>query len=347
MPFSTQRDRGGKKQDMTKTALITGITGQDGYYLSHLLLNRGYRVVGLVPPHRQPNLAKLGTLAHQVEIYTVDLRDSPALLTAVEQLRPQEIYNLAAPSFVPDSWNDPLGTLDLITGTATRLLEAVRQVGLSTRFYQASSSEMFGDVDRSPQDEETPFRPKNPYAAAKLHAHWTMVHHRQRYGLFACSGILYNHESPLRPPQFVPRKISLAAASIKLGLTDTLEMGNLDAKRDWGFAGDHVEAMWRMLQVDEPEEYVIGTGKLHSVRELVNTAFECVNLDWTRHVVINTELLRPDEHFQLVANPTKAKKKLGWEPQVSFEELVQKMVQTDLERLQSGAIAPAASSPPV
>ncbi|MBC6432352.1 GDP-mannose 4,6-dehydratase [Nostoc sp. HG1] len=323
---------------MIKTALITGITGQDGYYLSHLLLNRGYRVVGLVPPHRQPNLTKLETLANQVEIFTVDLRDNAALLTAVEQLRPQEIYNLAAPSFVPDSWNDPLRTLDLITGTATRLLEAVRQVGLSTRFYQASSSEMFGDVFISPQDEETPFRPKNPYAAAKMHAHWTMVHHRQRYGLFACSGILYNHESPLRPPQFVTRKVSLAAASIKLGLTDTLEIGNLDAKRDWGFAGDYVEAMWLMLQADEPEEYVIGTGKLHSVRELVAAAFESVGLDWTNYVVLNTSLLRQDEHFQLVANPSKAKINLGWEPQVSFEELLEKMVKTDLERLQSGAL---------
>ncbi|MDM9584654.1 GDP-mannose 4,6-dehydratase [Nostoc sp. GT001] len=323
---------------MTKTALITGITGQDGYYLSHLLLNRGYRVVGLVPPHRQPNLTKLGILANQVEIFTVDLRDSAALLIAVEQLRPQEIYNLAAPSFVPDSWNDPLGTLDLITGTATRLLEAVRKVGLSTRFYQASSSEMFGDVFLSPQDEETAFRPKNPYAAAKMHAHWTMVHHRQRYGLFACSGILYNHESPLRPPQFVTRKVSLAAASIKLGLTDTLEMGNLDAKRDWGFAGDYVEAMWLMLQIDEPEEYVIGTGKLHSVRDLVATAFESVGLDWKQHVVLNTDFLRQDEHFELVANPSKAKRNLGWEPQVSFEELLEKMVKTDLERLQSGAL---------
>jgi len=323
---------------MIKTALITGITGQDGYYLSHLLLNRGYRVVGLVPPHRQPNLTKLGILANQVEIFTVDLRDNAALLTAVEQLRPQEIYNLAAPSFVPDSWNDPLGTLDLITGTATRLLEAVRKVGLSTRFYQASSSEMFGDVFISPQDEETAFRPKNPYAAAKMHAHWTMVHHRQRYGLFACSGILYNHESPLRPPQFVTRKVSLAAASIKLGLTDTLEIGNLDAKRDWGFAGDYVEAMWLMLQADEPEEYVIGTGKLHSVRDLLAAAFESVGLDWTNYVVLNTSLLRQDEHFQLVANPSKAKINLGWEPEVSFEELLEKMVKTDLERLQSGAL---------
>jgi len=293
---------------MTKTALVTGITGQDGYYL---------------------------------EIYNVDLRDPVALLNAVEQLRPQEIYNLAAPSFVPDSWKDPLGTLDLITGTATRLLDAVRQVGLSTRFYQASSSEMFGDVLSSPQDEETSFRPKNPYAAAKLHAHWTMVHHRQRYGLFACSGILYNHESPLRPPQFVTRKVSLAAASIKLGLAQTLEMGNLDAKRDWGFAGDYVKAMWLMLQAEEPEEYVIGTGKLHSVKELVSIAFESVGLNWQNHVVINTDLLRQDEHFQLVANPIKAKKNLGWETEVSFERLLEKMVQTDVERLQSGAIAQA------
>jgi GDPmannose 4,6-dehydratase len=328
---------------MTKTALVTGITGQDGYYLSHLLLSRGYRVVGLVPPNRQPNLTKLGNLAEQVEIYTVDLRNSKALITAVEQLRPQEIYNLAAPSFVPDSWQDPLGTLDLITGTATRLLEAIREVSLSTRFYQASSSEMFGDVNTSPQDEETPFRPKNPYAAAKMHAHWTMVHHRQRYGLFACSGILYNHESPLRGSQFVTRKISLAVASIKLGLANSLEMGNLNARRDWGFAGDYVDAMWRMLQVDEPEEYVIGTGHLHSVEELVSTAFDCVGLDWQKYVVVNPQLLRQDEHFQLVANPTKAKSKLGWEPLVSFEELLEKMVKTDLERLHNGTVAPVSN----
>ncbi|HLP90584.1 MAG TPA: GDP-mannose 4,6-dehydratase [Nostocaceae cyanobacterium] len=329
---------------MSKTALITGISGQDGYYLSHFLLQQGYRVVGLIPPHRQNNLTKLGSLREQVKIYTVDLRDPAALLTAVEQLLPQEIYNLAAPSFVPDSWHDPLGTLDLITGTATRLLDAVRKVGLSTRFYQASSSEMFGDVSVAPQDEQTPFRPKNPYAAAKLHAHWTMVHHRQRYGLFACSGILYNHESPLRPPQFVTRKVSLAVASIKLGLANSLEMGNLEAKRDWGFAGDYVNAMWRMLQVEEPEEYVIGTGKLHTVEELVATAFNCVDLDWRNFVKINTNLLRTDEHFQLVANPSKAKQNLGWEPEVNFHELLEKMVKTDLEKLQNGQIAPYTSS---
>lgn len=320
---------------MTKTALIAGITGQDGYYLSELLLSKGYRVLGLVPPERQSSVVKLGALANQVEIYGVDLTDSGALKEVVAQQHPAEIYNLAAPSFVPDSWNDPLGTLDLVTGTATRLLAAVREVGLDTRFYQASSSEMFGEVDRSPQDENTPFRPKNPYAAAKLHAHWTMVHHRQRYGLFACSGILYNHESPRRPPSFVTRKVSVAAASIKLGLSEVLEMGSLDAKRDWGYAGDHVEAMWRMLQADVPEEYVIGTGKLHSVRELVAAAFDAVGLDWQRYVVVNPKFLRQDEHFQLVADPGKAKGKLGWEPQVSFEQLVEKMVLHDLERLQT------------
>lgn len=319
---------------MNKTALITGITGQDGYYLSRLLLDYGYQVVGLVPPHRQPSIVKLASLANEIKIYAVDLTDSAALLKVVEELRPHEIYNLAAPSYVPGSWDDPLGTLDLITGTATRLLTAVRQVGIATRFYQASSSEMFGEVDRSPQDEETPFRPMNPYAAAKLHAHWSMVHHRQRYGLFACSGILYNHESPLRPPTFVTRKVSLAAASIKLGLTNVLQMGNLDAKRDWGYAGDHVEAMWRMLQADDPQEYVIGTGKLHSVRELIATAFECVGLDWNCYVTVDTNLLRADEHFQLVANPIKAKNNLGWEPQVNFEALIEKMVLNDLEQLQ-------------
>ncbi|BAZ07022.1 GDP-mannose 4,6-dehydratase [Calothrix sp. NIES-3974] len=332
---------------MVKTALITGITGQDGYYLSHLLVEKGYRVVGLVPPRRQPNLTKLGSLVNKVEIYTVDLTSSMALLTAIENLRPDEIYNLAAPSFVPDSWHNPLGTLDLITGTATRMLEAIRNVGLATRFYQASSSEMFGDVISSPQNEETTFRPKNPYAAAKLHAHWTMVHHRQRYGLFACSGILYNHESPLRSPQFMTRKVSLAAASIKLGITDRLEMGNLDAKRDWGFAGDYVEAMWRMLQVEQPEEFVIGTGILHSVREVVETAFDCVGLDWQKYIVVNPEFLRPDEHFQLVADPSKAKAKLGWQPKVKLAEVIEMMVQADLERLQCGSLAPTALIPRV
>ena len=323
---------------MAKTAAITGITGQDGYYLSRLLLEQNYRVVGLVPPGRRQSVSRLGNLADRVEIYAVDLTDSQTLLTAVEHFQPQEIYNLAAPSFVPDSWNDPLGCLDLITGTATRLLAAVRQIGLNSRFYQASTSEMFGEVTESPQDEATPFRPKNPYAAAKLHAHWTMVHHRQHYNLFACSGILFNHESPRRPPRFVTRKVCLSAAAIKLGLSDRLEMGNLDAKRDWGYAGDYVEAMWKMLQTDDPEDYVIGSGHLHSVRELVETAFNCVGLNWERYVDINPKFFRPDEHFQLVANPTKAKQQLNWEPQVSFEALLEKMVQTDLDRLQQGTI---------
>ncbi len=325
---------------MTKTALITGITGQDGYYLSRLLLGKGYRVVGLVPAARQSSVAKLDELAEQVEIYTVDLTDAIALTQAVEQLQPTEIYNLAAPSFVPRSWEDPLGTLDLVTGTATRLLSATRQLGLATRFYQASSSEIFGDVQSAPQTAETPFRPKNPYGAAKLHAHWTMVHHRDRYNLFACSGILYNHESPRRPPQFVTRKIALAAAAIKLGMRSSLAMGNLEAKRDWGFAGDHVEAMWRMLQADSPEDYVIGTGVLHSVQDLVAAAFSCVDLDWQKYVETDPDLIREDEHFQLVADPTKANQNLGWEPQVSFEQLVSQMVQADLQRLQLGTVAP-------
>jgi GDPmannose 4,6-dehydratase len=325
---------------MTKTALITGITGQDGYYLSRLMLGKGYRVVGLVPASRQSSVAKLDELAQQVEIYTVNLTDAIALTQAVEQLQPTEIYNLAAPSFVPRSWEDPLGTLDLVTGTATRLLSATRQLGLATRFYQASSSEIFGDVQSAPQTPETPFRPKNPYGAAKLHAHWTMVHHRDRYNLFACSGILYNHESPRRPPQFVTRKISLAAAAIKLGLRDRLSIGNLEAKRDWGFAGDHVEAMWRMLQADTPEDYVIGTGVLHTVQDLVAAAFSYVDLDWQQYVETDPGLIREDEHFQLVADPTKANTNLGWEPQVSFEQLVAQMVETDLQRLKAGTIAP-------
>lgn len=325
---------------MKKTALITGITGQDGYYLSKLLLQKGYRVVGLVPPSRQSSVTKLDELAEQVEIYSVALTSAEALTQAMAQLQPAEIYNLAAPSFVPASWDDPLGTLDLVTGTATRLLSATRELGLTTRFYQASSSEIFGDVQSAPQTAETPFRPKNPYGAAKLHAHWTMVHHRDRYGLFACSGILYNHESPRRPPQFVTRKISLAAAAIKLGQKSKLSMGNLNAKRDWGFAGDHVEAMWRMLQADTAEDYVIGTGRLHTVQELVEAAFSCVGLDWQHYVETDPGLIREDEHFQLVANPVKAKQNLDWEPQISFEQLVETMVQADLARLKAGTITP-------
>ena len=325
---------------MKKTALITGITGQDGYYLSRLLLDRGYRVVGLVPPGRQSSVTKMDDLVERVEIYSVALTSAEALTQAMETLQPDEIYNLAAPSFVPNSWEDPLGTLDLITGTATRLLSATRDLGLATRFYQASSSEIFGDVRAAPQTAETPFRPKNPYGAAKLHAHWTMVHHRERYGLFACSGILYNHESPRRPPQFVTRKISLAAAAIKLGLRNHLSIGNLDAKRDWGFAGDHVEAMWRMLQTDMADDYVIGTGVLHTVGDLVAAAFDCVGLDWQKYVETDPGLIREDEHFQLVADPSKAQENLSWQPQISFEQLVEMMVQADLERLKSGTIAP-------
>ncbi len=329
---------------MSKTALITGITGQDGYYLSKLLLGKGYRVVGLVPPERLSSVAKLDELAEKVEINAVPLTSAAALTEAVDRLQPTEIYNLAAPSFVPDSWNDPLGTLDLITGTATRLLKATRQLGLSTRFYQASSSEIFGDVQSSPQTAKTPFQPKNPYGAAKLHAHWTMVHHRERYGLFACSGILFNHESPRRPPQFVTRKISLAAAAIRLGLRDRLSIGNLQAKRDWGFAGDHVEAMWRMLQAEVAEDYVIGTGVLHTVEDLVATAFGCVGLDWQKYVETDPTLVRADEHFQLVGNPTKAKENLGWQPQVSFEQLIDTMVKADIHRLKAGEITPAGVS---
>ncbi len=325
---------------MAKTALITGITGQDGYYLSHLLVQKGYRVVGLVPPSRQASVAKLDEMAEAVTIAPVNLTNAADLTQVVQEFCPQEIYNLAAPSFVPASWDDPLGTLDLITGTATRLLDAIRQAGLETRFYQASSSEIFGDVQQSPQSETTNFRPKNPYGAAKLHAHWTMVHHRDRYGLFACSGVLYNHESPRRPPQFVTRKVALAAASIKLGLSDRLSMGNLEAKRDWGYAGDYVDAMWRMLQADTPEDYVIGTGILHTVQDLVATAFASVDLDWQQYVDVDPNLLRQDEHFQLVANPTKANTQLQWHPQISFEQLIATMVQTDLQRLQTGKIEP-------
>jgi GDPmannose 4,6-dehydratase len=320
---------------MGKTALITGITGQDGYYLSQWLLSQGYRVVGVVPEQRRSHLNKLGDLVERLEFFPVALTDPTGLMAVVEEVQPQEIYNLAAPSFIPDSWHDPLGTLDLVTGTATRLLDAVRKTGLDSRFYQASSSEMFGDVATAPQDESTPFRPKNPYAAAKAHAHWTMVHHRQRYDLFACSGILYNHESPRRPPNFVVRKVTQGVAAIKLGLSDRLLIGNLTAKRDWGYAQDYVQAMWRMLQTDQPEDYVIGTGQLHSVQELVETAFALVDLDWQKYTEVVPDLIRSDDHFQLVANPHKAKTQLGWQPQVSFTQLIENMVKADLALLQA------------
>ncbi|MGD1907292.1 MAG: GDP-mannose 4,6-dehydratase [Leptolyngbyaceae cyanobacterium] len=325
---------------MTRTALITGITGQDGYYLSRLLVQKGYRVVGLIPPSRRASIAKLNEMADAVTVAAVDLTDGVALRQVVADYKPREIYNLAAPSFVPATWDVPLGTLDLITVTATRLLNAVRQTGLETRFYQASSSEIFGDVQVSPQSDTTPFRPKNPYGAAKLHAHWTMVHHRDRYGLFACSGVLYNHESPRRPPQFVTRKVALAAASIKLGLSDRLSIGSLNAKRDWGYAGDYVDAMWRMLQANNPEDYVIGTGTLHTVQDLVETAFASVDLEWQKYVDVDAQFLRQDEHFQLMADPTKANAQLQWHPQVDFAQLIATMVKTDLDRLQAGTVKP-------
>lgn len=323
---------------MKKTAVITGVTGQDGFYLSQFLLRKGYKVAGLLPLNRQHNLNKLGSLVERIQICTINLQNPDDLLGVIDTLRPTEIYNLAAPSFVPASWDDPLGTLDLVTGTATRLLKSVRDLKLASRFYQASSSEMFGNVTESPQDENTPFRPRNPYGAAKLHAHWSMSHHRERYDLFACSGILYNHESPLRPPQFVTRKVTLAAASIKLGFSDYLKVGNLDAKRDWGFAGDYVDAMWRMLQSDSPEDYVIGTGQLRTVRELVSLAFGAVDLDWEKYVVVEESLFRPDEHFQLAANTHKAKVNLNWTPQVTFNQMIETMVLTDLKRLKNGEI---------
>jgi GDPmannose 4,6-dehydratase len=318
---------------MAKRALITGITGQDGSYLADLLLDKGYEVFGLVRRSSTVSLERVEHIEDRITILSGDLLDQNSLLTAFEEVRPDEVYNLAAQSFVPASWSQPV-----LTGEATglgvmRVLEAVRHVSPEARFYQASSSEMFGKVRETPQSERTPFYPRSPYGVAKVYGHWITVNYRESYGLFAVSGILFNHESPRRGLEFVTRKVTDAAARIKLGRATGLRLGNLDAKRDWGFAGDYVEAMWRMLQQDEPSDFVVGTGVQHSVRELVELAFGHLGLDWKKHVVQDDRLLRPAEVDTLVAEPTKAREVLGWEPAVDFEQLVRMMVEADIERL--------------
>ena len=315
------------------TALITGITGQDGSYLAEFLLTKGYEVIGVVRRTSHDSYERVEHLIDRITVVAADLLDQHSLTTVVGDFKPDEVYNLAAQSFVPTSWQQPVLTGEFTALGVTRLLEAIRLAHPKARIYQASSSEMFGKVQQMPQDESTPFYPRSPYGVAKVYGHWITVNYRESYDLFAVSGILFNHESPRRGLEFVTRKVSDGVARIKLGLSTELRMGNLDAKRDWGFAGDYVDAMWRMLQQSDPEDFVVGTGVAHSVRDLVTLAFGHVDLDWEEHVKIDERFVRPVEVDHLLANPAKAKKVLEWEPTMSFQQMVQMMVDADLERL--------------
>jgi GDPmannose 4,6-dehydratase len=320
-----------------RRALITGIAGQDGSYLAELLLDRGYDVYGIVrgsPLVRHPNLARVQDDVHLLQ---GDLLDQMTLLDAITRAEPDELYNLAATSFVPASWRQPVMTAQFTAVGVTSMLEAVRITNPQLRLYQASTSEMFGATTESPQHESTPFVPHNPYAVAKLYGHLMVSTYRERYGMHASSGILYNHESPRRPPEFVSRKVTRTAAAIKLGLADELHLGDLDARRDWSFAGDVAEAMWLMLQQDTGDDYVVCSGVSRTVRELVATAFAVVDLDPEAHVVVDPEFVRPSDPVSLVGDPSKAKRQLGWEPRTSFEELIRMMVEHDLQELSEGA----------
>jgi GDPmannose 4,6-dehydratase len=320
---------------MSKRAIVTGITGQDGSYLAELLLDKGYEVIGAVRRLSAPNHWRIEHLLDRVELRPADLLDQLSLIRLIDDVRPHEVYNLAAMSFVPASWDQPMLTGEYNAQGVTRMLEALRQVDTSIRFYQASSSEMYGKVRETPQNELTPFHPRSPYGVSKVFAHFITVNYRESYDLFAVSGILFNHESPRRGLEFVTRKVTDGVARIKLGLTDTLTLGNLEAHRDWGFSGDYVNAMWRMLQQDSPDDYVIATGVSHSVRDLVEAAFSHVGLEWQDHVETDPALLRPAEVEHLVGDSTKARQVLDWTPSVEFEELVHMMVDADLDRLGS------------
>jgi len=314
----------------SKTAFITGITGQDGSYLAEFLLEKGYRVCGMTRRASTENFQRIEHLRDRVELIQGDLLDSTSLRQALEATQPDEIYNLAAQSFVPTSWQQPVLTAEFTAVGVTRLLEALKQICPKARFYQASSSEMFGKVRETPQREDTPFYPRSPYGVAKVYGHFITVNYRESYNLFACSGILFNHESPRRGLEFVTRKITHGVARIKHGLAKELRLGNLQAKRDWGFAGDYVRAMWLMLQQPTPDDFVIGTGETHSVEEFVRIAFDHVGLDWKKFVVVDPQFYRPAEVELLLADSSKARKALGWQPNVSFEQLVRLMVDADL-----------------
>ncbi len=322
-----------------KTALITGITGQDGSYLAELLLEKGYRVAGMVRRASTDNLHRIEHLRSRVELHQADLLDQTSLSGVLARVKPDEIYNLAAMSFVPTSWTQPVLTAEFTALGVTRLLEAVRHVCPQARLYQASSSEMFGKVRETPQRETTPFHPRSPYGVAKVFGHCITVNYRESYGLFACSGILFNHESPRRGLEFVTRKITHGVARIKLGLAQELRLGNLDARRDWGFAGDYVKAMWLMLQQDRPDDYVVATGETHTVEEFVRLAFDHVGLDWKQYVVVDPQFYRPAEVDLLLGDPTRARQELGWEPEVAFPQLVTMMVDADLATLRAQAPA--------
>ncbi len=326
---------------MDKNVLITGITGQDGSYLAEFLLEKGYRVFGLVRRSSTINFERLVHLQDKIELVPGDLLDQNSLISALQQCEPQEVYNLASQSFVPTSWNQPVLTGEFTALGVTRMLEAVRLVNSKIRFYQASSSEMFGMVRETPQNENTQFYPRSPYGVAKLYGHWITVNYRESYGLFACSGILFNHESPRRGLEFVTRRVSYGVARIKLGLQKTLKIGNLDAERDWGFTADYVRAMWLMLQQGKAQDYVVATGVTHSVRRLLEVAFGYVGLDYRDHVEVDPSLLRPAEVHHLRGDYAKAKRELGWEPTVGFERLVQMMVDADLARLRGGCSNPS------
>lgn len=318
---------------MPRKVLITGITGQDGSYLAEFLLEKNYQVYGLVRRSSTINFERIAHLQDEIELIPGDLLDPSSLITAIQKSEPDEIYNLAAQSFVPTSWSQPVLTGEFTALGVTRLLEAIRVVNPAIRFYQASSSEMFGMVEESPQNEATRFYPRSPYGVAKLYGHWITVNARESYGLYACSGILFNHESPRRGVEFVSRRVSYNVARIKLGLQQKLKMGNLEAERDWGFAGDYVRAMWQMLQQEKPGDYVIATGQTHSVRHLLDLAFSRVELDYRNHIEVAPELLRPAEVHHLRGDCAKARTTLGWRPDVTFEKLVEMMVDNDLRLL--------------
>ncbi|HEY2991270.1 MAG TPA: GDP-mannose 4,6-dehydratase [Methylomirabilota bacterium] len=318
-----------------RRALITGITGQDGSYLAEFLLEKGYKVYGMVRRSSSDQFERIAHLQDRIELREGDLLDQLSIITLLHSIEPHEIYNLAAQSFVPTSWEQPILTSEATALGVTRMLEAIRVVDRSIRFYQASSSEMFGKVRESPQNERTPFYPRSPYGVAKVYGHYITVNYRESYGLYAVSGILFNHESPRRGRQFVTRKVTHGAARIKLGLAKELRLGNLDAKRDWGFAGDYVEAMWMMLQHRTPEDFVIATGETHTVRELCEVAFARVGLDWRKHVVVDAAHVRPAEVDLLIGDAGKARASLGWSQKVSFKELVEMMVDADVHLLAS------------
>lgn len=315
---------------MTKTALVTGITGQDGSYLAELLLDKGYDVYGLVRRLSTPNISRIEHIVSDIELVEGDLTDQSSIDYTMRRVKPDEVYNLAAQSFVGTSWTQPVLTGDVTGLGVIRVLESVRHNCPDSRVYQASSSEMFGKVAETPQKENTPFYPRSPYGFAKVYGYWACINYRESYGMHVSNGILFNHESPRRGIEFVTRKITDAVARIKLGMADELRLGNLDAKRDWGYAGDYVEAMWLMLQQEKPDDYVIATGETHSVKEFVEQAFNNVGLDWEKYVVIDPKFVRPAEVELLLGNASKAKRVLGWEPKVTFEELVSMMVETDV-----------------